>query len=73
MSTGVRVGELVKLNIADLNLEAKECVVIGKGNKQRKVYFDAKTKIEIQQYLKTRNDNETALFVSLLAYTLSVT
>lgn len=66
MSTGVRVGELVKLNIADLNLEAKECVVIGKGNKQRKVYFDAKTKIEIQQYLKTRNDNETALFVSLL-------
>lgn len=66
MTTGVRVGELVKLNIADLNLEAKECVVIGKGNKQRKVYFDAKTKIEIQQYLKTRNDNETALFVSLL-------
>ena len=56
----------MKLNIADLNLEAKECIVIGKGNKQRKVYFDAKTKIEIQQYLKTRKDNEAALFVSML-------
>ncbi len=65
ISTGVRVGELVKLNIADLNLEAKECVVIGKGNKQRKVYFDARTKIEIQQYLWSRNDECKALFVSL--------
>lgn len=66
ISTGVRVGELVKLNITDLNLEAKECVVVGKGNKQRKVYFDARTKIEIQQYLSSRNDDSKALFVSLL-------
>lgn len=65
ISTGVRVGELVKLNITDLNLEAKECVVVGKGNKQRKVYFDARTKIEIQQYLSLRNDDSKALFVSL--------
>lgn len=65
ISTGVRVGELVKLNITDLNLEAKECVVVGKGNKQRKVYFDARTKIEIQQYLSSRNDDSKALFVSL--------
>lgn len=64
-STGVRVGELVKLNITDLDLEAKECVVIGKGNKQRKVYFDARTKLEIQQYLKNRKDDCKALFVSL--------
>lgn len=64
ISTGVRVGELVKLNITDLNLEAKECVVVGKGNKQRKVYFDARTKIEIQQYLSSRNDDSKALFVS---------
>ncbi len=65
ISTGVRVGELVKLNIIDLNLEAKECVVVGKGNKQRKVYFDARTKIEIKQYLDSRDDDSKALFVSL--------
>lgn len=64
-STGVRVGELVKLNIKDLNLDARECVVLGKGNKQRKVYFDARTKLEIQQYLKIRKGNDEALFVSL--------
>lgn len=64
-STGVRVGELVKLNKNDLNLEAKECIVIGKGNKQRKVYFDARTKLEIKQYLSNRNDDNDALFVSL--------
>ena len=65
ISTGVRVGELVKLNITDLNLELKECIVLGKGNKQRKVYFDARTKIEIQQYLSYRKDDNKALFVSL--------
>lgn len=65
ISTGVRVGELVKLNISDLNMEAKECVVLGKGNKQRKVYFDARTKIEIKQYLDSRTDDSKALFVSL--------
>lgn len=65
LSTGVRVGELVKLNISDLNLESRECIVQGKGNKQRKVYFDAKTKLEIEQYIKSRNDKNIALFVSL--------
>ncbi len=64
-STGMRVGEIVKLNKSDLDLEAKECIVIGKGNKQRKVYFDARTKLEIKQYLSSRKDNEKALFVSL--------
>ncbi|MCF0217866.1 MAG: tyrosine-type recombinase/integrase [Malacoplasma sp.] len=67
ITTGVRVGELVKLNKNDLNLDSKECIVIGKGNKQRKVYFDAKTKIEIQQYLDLRKDDNSALFVSLFA------
>ena len=61
----MRVGEIVKLNKSDLDLEAKECIVIGKGNKQRKVYFDARTKLEIKQYLSSRKDNEKALFVSL--------
>ena len=65
-STGMRVGELVKLNINDIDFENKECVVLGKGNKQRKVYFDAKTKIHIQQYLDSRNDDNNALFVSLI-------
>ena len=66
-STGIRVGELVKLDISDVDFSNKECIVLGKGNKQRKVYFDAKTKINLQQYLETRKDNNTALFVSLLS------
>lgn len=66
-STGMRVGELVKLNISDIDFAHKECVVLGKGNKQRKVYFDAKTKIHLQQYLSSRDDDNEALFVSMLA------
>lgn len=66
ISTGIRVGELVKLDIKDIDFENKECVVLGKGNKQRKVYFDAKTKIYLQQYLDYRKDDNEALFVSLL-------
>ena len=64
-STGMRVGELVKLNRDDIDFENRECVVLGKGNKQRKVYFDARTKIHLQNYLKSREDNNDALFVSL--------
>ena len=63
-STGIRVGELVRLNIADINLEDRSCKVLGKGNKQREVYFDARTKIHLKQYLNTRNDENEALFVS---------
>ena len=65
-STGMRVGELVKLNITDVDFENRECVVLGKGNKQRKVYFDARTKIHLLNYLKSRTDTCEALFVSLL-------
>lgn len=64
-STGIRVGELVKLNRTDVDFENRECVVLGKGNKQRKVYFDARTKIHLQNYLKGRTDFCEALFVSL--------
>lgn len=64
-STGIRVGELVKLNRSDIDFENRECIVLGKGNKQRKVYFDARTKIHLQNYLKTRTDDQEALFVSL--------
>jgi len=64
-STGVRVGELVNLNIGDIDFEDRECVVFGKGNKERKVYFDAKAKLHLQKYLDTRDDDNEALFVSL--------
>jgi len=64
-STGMRVGELVKLNRDDIDFENRECVVLGKGNKQRKVYFDARTKIHLQNYLKSRTDDNESLFVSL--------
>jgi integrase/recombinase XerD len=65
-STGIRVGELVNLNISDINFEERECVVFGKGDKERKVYFDAKTKLHLQRYIDSRTDLNPALFVSLL-------
>lgn len=64
-STGMRVGELVKLNRDDIDFEGRECVVRGKGAKERKVYFDARTKIHLKAYLEERRDDEDALFVSL--------
>ena len=64
-STGIRVGELVNLNIGDINFEERECIVYGKGNKQRKVYFDAKTKVHLKRYLNQRIDYNEALFVTL--------
>lgn len=64
-STGMRVGELVLLNRNDINFNERECVVFGKGSKERVVYFDARTKIHLQNYLKSRIDNNKALFVSL--------
>ena len=64
-STGIRVGELVKLNIQDIDFEQRECVVFGKGDKERKVYFDAKAKIHLKKYLEERVDDNPALFVTL--------
>lgn len=66
-STGMRVGELVLLNREDINFEERECVVLGKGNKERVVYFDARTKIHLQNYLESRADSCAALFVGLRA------
>ena len=66
-STGMRVGELIKLNRNDIDFENRECIVTGKGDKQRRVYFDARTKIHLQRYLTGRIDDNPALFVSLLA------
>ena len=64
-STGMRVGELVKLDRSDIDFANRECIVLGKGNKQRKVYFDARTKIHLQRYLNGRKDDNPALFVTL--------
>ena len=66
-STGMRVGALVKLNRNDIDFENRECIVTGKGDEQRRVYFDARTKIHLQRYLAERIDDNPALFVSLLA------
>ena len=66
-STGVRVGEMVLLNRNDVDFNERECIGFGKGNKARVVYFDARTKIHLQNYLKSRSDNNLALFVSLKA------
>jgi len=64
-STGIRVGELVNLNVSEIDFEARECVVLGKGGKERKVYFDAKSKLHLQAYLNSRKDDNPALFVTL--------
>lgn len=64
-STGMRVGEMVLLNRNDIDFNERECIVFGKGSKERVVYFDARTKIHLQDYLRSRTDDNPALFVSL--------
>ena len=66
ISTGMRVGELTRLNITDMNFQERSCIVLGKGNSEREVYFSAKSKMYIKKYLETRTDNNEALFVSLI-------
>ena len=66
-STGMRVGEMVLLNRSDIDFNERECIVFGKGSKERIVYFDARTKIHLQNYLESRTDGNPALFVSLKA------
>ena len=50
-STGMRVGEMVLLNRNDIDFNERECIVFGKGSKERVVYFDARTKIHLQDCL----------------------
>lgn len=64
-STGMRVGELVLLNVDDINFNERECIVFGKRSREREVYFDARTKIHLKDYINSREDNNIALFVSL--------
>ena len=72
-STGMRIGEMVLLNKADINFNERECVVFGKGDKERLVYFDARTKIHLQNYIDSRVDNDPALFVTLRAPNTRIT
>ena len=65
LSTGMRVGELVRINREDVDLHERQCVVFGKGNKEREVYFNARAKIHLKKYLEQRTDDNPALFVSL--------
>lgn len=67
VSTGIRVGELVKMNRQDIDFQERQCVVFGKGNKEREVYFNARAKIHLLNYLRERSDDNPALFVSLHA------
>ena len=64
-STGMRIGEMVLLNRDDIDFVERECIVFGKGNKERIVYFDARTKLHLKEYLDSRTDDNPALFVSL--------
>ena len=64
---GLRVSELVELRLSQVFEQEEYIVVVGKGDKQRKVYFDARTKIHLQKYVNSRTDTNEALFVSLLA------
>ena len=72
-STGIRVGELVRLNISDIDFNERECVVFGKGESERKVYFDARTKLHLQKYIEQRGDDNPALFVTLHQPTRRIT
>ena len=64
-STGMRIGEMVKLNRDDINFDERECIVLGKGDKERTTYFDARTKLHLKEYLASRDDDNPALFVSI--------
>ena len=66
ISTDMRVGEITRLNISDMNFQERSCIVLGKGNSEREVYFSAKSKMYIKKYLEMRTDNNEALFVSLI-------
>lgn len=54
-----------KLNRSDIDFEERECIVLGKGDKERVTYFDARTKLHLIEYLKSRDDSNPALFVSI--------
>ena len=67
LSSGVRLSELVSLNIDDIDMQDRSCIVMGKGAKQREVFFNERTMIHLKKYLDNREDNNPALWVSEMA------
>lgn len=63
-STGCRIGEVYRLNKNAINWEQRSCVVLGKGNKEREVFFSIKAAIWLKKYLSGRKDSDVALFVT---------
>ena len=63
-SSGVRVSELCSLDIDDIDFSSNEGIVFGKGSKERIIYFDSRTKVHLEKYLQSRNDDIPALFIS---------
>ena len=62
-STGCRISEMIGLNRDSVDLNNLECVVHGKGKKERIVYLDAITGAALKTYLGKRKDSGEALFV----------
>lgn len=62
-ATGCRISEMTQLNRNDVDLNKLECIVLGKGNKERTVYLDSVAGMVLDCYLKSRSDNAPALFV----------
>lgn len=62
-SSAVRVSELTALNRDDIRWESDDVLVLGKGNKEREVYLNARAHLHLKQYLESRADSNPALFV----------
>lgn len=62
-SSAVRVSELTALNRDDICWESDDVMVLGKGNKEREVYLNARAHLHLRQYLESREDDNPALFV----------
>ena len=66
-SSAVRVSELTRLNREDIRWKSDDVMVLGKGNKEREVYLNARAHLHLRQYLDSRTDNNPALFVTARA------
>ena len=56
LSTGMRVSELVNINIKDINFSENSIEIVGKGNKERKVYFNNRCKKKLLEYINKDNN-----------------
>ena len=63
ITTGCRISEVTSLDRENIDFNRKECIVHGKGNKERRVYFDDITAMALKKYLEERTDDNPALFI----------